>query len=63
MPAPVIMEVQSVSAPENADSQIPAAKQALVQQLSANVFDALLQYLDKKIDRTQGAQQVNNAAE
>ncbi|MBF1271164.1 MAG: hypothetical protein HXM89_07115, partial [Neisseria sp.] len=50
-------------APENADSQIPAAKQALVQQLSANVFDALLQYLDKKIDRTQGAQQVNNAAE
>lgn len=63
MPAPVIMEVQSVSAPENADSQIPAAKQALVQQLSANVFDALLQYLGKKIDRTQGAQQVNNAAE
>ena len=63
MPAPVIMEIQSVSAPENADLQIPAAKQALVQQLSANVFDALLQYLDKKIDRTQGAQQVNNAAE
>ena len=33
------------------------------QQLSANVFDNLLQYLGKKIDRTQGAQQVNNAAE
>ena len=37
-----------VSAPENADSQIPAAKQALVQQLSANVFDNLLQYLGRK---------------
>ena len=36
---------------------IPAAKQALVQQ-PANVFDALLQHLDKKTDRTQGAQKL-----
>jgi len=63
MPAPVIVEVQNIAAPENIASQVPAAKQMLAQQQSANIFDALLRYFSKEIKREQGAQKVDNSAE
>ena len=56
LPSPVIMEVQSIAAPENVSAQIPAAKQALVQNQSANIFSRLLQYLSKQIEQVQGSQ-------
>ncbi|PSJ79525.1 SurA N-terminal domain-containing protein [Neisseria iguanae] len=59
LPAPVILEVQAIKPPENVNEQLPAAKQAVVQQQTANVFDQLLQYLNKKIKHEQGAQKVN----
>lgn len=59
LPAPVILEVQAIKSPENVNEQLPAAKQAVVQQQTANVFDQLLQYLNKKIKQEQGAQKVN----
>ena len=63
MPTPVIVEVQNIAAPENIASQVPAAKQMLAQQQSANIFDALLRYFSKEIKREQGAQKVDNSAE
>ncbi|ASK28370.1 peptidylprolyl isomerase [Neisseria chenwenguii] len=63
LPAPVIIEVQSISAPENAASQIPAAKKALLTHETNNAFDALLQYLSKNLKREQGAQKVNAGGE
>ena len=59
LPAPGISAVQNISAPENIADQLPAAKQAMIQQQSANTFDALLQYLNKQIKQKQGAQKVN----
>lgn len=61
LPAPVLMEVQAIKAPANIAEQLPMAKQAVVQQQSANVFEQLLQYLNKKIKQEQGAQKVNPA--
>lgn len=63
LPSPVIMEVQSIAAPENVSAQIPAAKQALVQNQSANIFSRLLQYLSKQIEQVQGSQKLDNSAE
>lgn len=59
LPAPVIVEVQRISPPENVNAQIPAAKQVLMQNQSANTFDGLLQYLNKQIKQEQGAQKVH----
>lgn len=61
LPAPVIIEVQSISAPDNISQQIPAAKQALMQNQTANAFDALIQYLNKNIKQETGSQKVNAA--
>ena len=63
LPSPVIMEVQSIAAPENVSAQIPAAKQALVQNQSANIFSRLLQYLSKQIEQVLGSQKLDNSAE
>ena len=61
LPAPVIVEVQAVTPPENTAQQIPAAKQLLMQQQMLGTFDSLLRYLDKKIKRKEGAQKINAA--
>lgn len=59
LPAPVIVEVQKITAPQDVKAQLPAAKQALVQQQSGNVFEQLMQYLSKQIKQEQGAQKIN----
>ncbi|STZ75840.1 SurA N-terminal domain-containing protein [Bergeriella denitrificans] len=59
LPAPVILEVQKISAPENVTEQIPAAKQAMLQQQAGNTFDYLMQYLYRQIPQETGAQKVN----
>lgn len=58
LPAPVIIEVQKVSAPQNVTAELPAAKQGLMQNQAGNTFDALLNYLNKHIKQKQGAQKV-----
>lgn len=59
LPAPVVVEVQKITPPANLKDLLPSAKQALMQQQSGNVFDQLLQYLNKQIEQKQGAQKVN----
>ncbi|QEY24619.1 SurA N-terminal domain-containing protein [Neisseria animalis] len=61
LPAPVILEVQKISTPENIAEQIPAAKQAMLQEQAGNTFDYLLQYLYRKVSQKTGAQKVNPA--
>lgn len=63
LPAPVIVEVQAVTPPENVAQQIPAAKQLLMQQQVNSTFNNLLRYLSKNIDRKEGGQKINAASE
>ena len=58
LPAPVLMEVQAIKAPENIEAQLPQARQVLVQTEVNSVFDSLLAYLQKNIKQKQGAQKV-----
>ncbi|MCF7521722.1 SurA N-terminal domain-containing protein [Neisseria sp. ZJ106] len=60
LPLPALVEVQKITAPENLTQMLPAAKQELVQQQSANVFEQLLHYLQKQIKQEQGMQKVNS---
>ncbi|HEZ4195288.1 TPA: peptidylprolyl isomerase, partial [Neisseria meningitidis] len=60
LPAPVIVEVQAVTPPDDIAAQLPLAKQALAQQQSANTFDLLIRYFNGKIKQTKGAQSVDN---
>ncbi|MDO5640438.1 MAG: SurA N-terminal domain-containing protein [Neisseria sp.] len=61
LPAPVLMEVQSIKAPENAAAQLPQARELLTQAGTNNVFDGLLVYLQKNIKQTQGAQKLDGS--
>ena len=63
LPAPVIVEVQAVTPPENVAQQIPAAKQLLMQQQVNSTFNNLLRYLSKNIGRKEGGQKINAASE
>ena len=58
LPAPVIVEVQAVTPPDDIANRLPSAKQALAQQQSANTFDLLIRYFNGKIKQTKGAQSV-----
>ncbi|MCP1660432.1 SurA N-terminal domain-containing protein [Neisseria perflava] len=62
LPAPVIIEVQAISAPSDIAAQLPVAKQAMLQQQTASIFDNLLQYLSKNIKQEQGAQKVDSGS-
>lgn len=63
LPAPVLMEVQSITQPENVQARVPEAKMLLVQQDTINTFDSLLRYLQQKVSRKDGVQQVSQASE
>lgn len=61
LPAPVLMEVQAIKAPENAEAQLPQARQILAQTDVNSVFDSLLGYLQKSIKQKQGAQKLDGS--
>lgn len=65
LPAPVLVEVQSVKAPENVKEALPPSKQALTNNQVNRVFVGLLAYLRGNIKQKQGAQKLaegDNAA-
>ncbi|UOO83129.1 SurA N-terminal domain-containing protein [Uruburuella testudinis] len=61
LPAPVLMEVQAVKAPQNAEAQLPQAKLLLAQNQANNVFDSLLANLQKTVKQKQGAQKISDS--
>ena len=64
LPAPVLVEVQSVKVPYGATpEQLGAMKQSLAQGQGVSNLSAVLAYLNSTIKQTQGAQKVNNGQE
>ncbi|QEY26582.1 SurA N-terminal domain-containing protein [Neisseria zalophi] len=59
LPAPVLVEVQSVKMPEDISQQLPAVKQAMREGQGNSSYSALLGYLGSIIKQKQGAQNVN----
>ncbi|MCS4533500.1 SurA N-terminal domain-containing protein [Neisseria montereyensis] len=59
LPAPVLVEVQSVKVPEDISQQLPAIKQAMGEAQGNSSYNALLSYLGTIIKQKQGAQQLN----
>ncbi len=58
LPAPVLMEIQSVKLPEDMAAQLPQAKAVLSQQQANGVLSRYLKYLETQIKTKQGAQKV-----
>ena len=63
LPVPVLMEVQSVKLPEQAEQQMAMMRQVLLQRESGNMLDYLTAYLQQTIKQTQGAQKLDTASE
>lgn len=61
LPAPVIVEVQSLAAPADLKTQLPQFKQMMAQRQVDVSFDALFKYLEKTVKREQGAQKADTA--
>ncbi|MFC3874084.1 SurA N-terminal domain-containing protein [Neisseria musculi] len=60
LPAPVLVEVQSVKVPENITEQLKPAKLALAENQSNASFAALIGHLNATIKQTRGAQKVKS---
>lgn len=60
LPVPVLVEVQSVTLPENAESHQAGAKMLLQQRENNSVFSHTMTYLQSKIKQQQGAQKLGS---
>ncbi|MDO4640794.1 MAG: SurA N-terminal domain-containing protein [Neisseria sp.] len=61
LPQPVLIEVQAIEAPENVDEQLLQARTALAQSMNADVFEALMRYLQHEIKQKQGSQKLDKS--
>ena len=59
---PVLIEVQSVSAPKNVDAALPQAKQMLAEHTATTLMASYLHQLQQRYPVKQGAQQLGNNA-
>ena len=58
---PVIIAVDSILPPENMETQLPQAKQALVNTEANTIFEGLMSYLQARVPASQGNQKLGNA--
>lgn len=56
LPVPVIIAVDSILPPENMETQLPQAKQALVNTEANTIFEGLMSYLQARVPASQGNQ-------
>lgn len=61
LPVPVIIAVDSILPPENMETQLPQAKQALVNTEANTIFEGLMSYLQARVPASQGNQKLGNA--
>lgn len=63
LPQPVLIEIQSIETPENAEGQLLQAKTALAGGTGNNVFEALMRYLQREIKQKSGSQKLGEREE